>query len=146
MNLIKNFLKKLKPFEKNDPFFGPLTYMKMPKGRLSYWEAKKRFCGGDVELFIDAPAPMQLPNEEQRAFFSDVEKHYDDILPSAVSVILAASQDLHAKNFIPVSFSIPLQPLDKADWEISFEITGNSSPLFSVAMKGIATVSVVIDG
>ena len=156
MSILKSLLKIFRPLIIDDPFFGSLTYMKMPKGRISYWEATRFFAptNREVELFIDTPAPEQPPSDLQRQYFSDVETRFKEILAAAEIVLRPkfeawSRQSLvqpFASEFIMTSFSIPALPLEQADWEISFESQTDKNHLFTVSFKGLNASGVTIDG
>lgn len=82
MRLIRALMNRLRPPQTEDEFFGRLTYMKMPAGSVSYWEAKRTFepTGREIELFVDAPAPLAPPNRDQQRFYQNVASRYRDIL------------------------------------------------------------------
>lgn len=156
MNLISALLKKLRPLEIEDSFFGRITYIKMPKGRISYWEAKRLFkpSSREIELFIDAPAAELPPNDLQRQFFTFVETHFKEIL-KAVEVILRPQFEEWTRKplaepieaeFTMTGFSIPCAPLEQAEWEMSFESKTDANHLFSVSLNGLVAIGVTIDG
>ncbi len=156
MGIITNLLKKLRPPEVEDEFFGRLVYMKMPKGRISYWEAKKVFspAGREIELFIDAPAPGELPGELQRQFFLTAERNHDKILSAVEALLRPWFEEWTRKSltlpfgteFTMTSFSIPNAPIYEAEWEISFESQTDPNHLFTVALRGETATGVSIDG
>lgn len=156
MSILTPFLKKFRPLAIEDPFFGSLTYMKMPKGRVSYWEATRLFSptNREIELFIDAPAPEQPPSESQRRFFSSVEHRFKEVLTSAEVILrprfeewcgLPLGQPFEVE-FTMASFSIPTLPLEQADWEMSFVSQTDENHLFSVAFTGFSANGVTVDG
>jgi hypothetical protein len=130
--------------------------MKMPKGRASYWEAKRKFKHGghDVEVFVDAPAPELPPVELQQRFFSAVEERFEELLVAAESVLRPqferwTRQPLlkpFGEEFTLSSLSVPCKPLDQAEWEMSFESATDPNHLFSVAFHGAVAKGVLIDG
>lgn len=156
MGLLGNLLKKFRVLEVEDEFFGHLTYMKMPKGRISYWEAKRLFSpsGREIELFIDAPGPEQKPAELQRQFCAAVERKYSKILTAVESVLRPQFEEWTRKplavplaaEFTMKSFSIPHAQLDVAQWDMSFESQSDANHLFTVALHGEVATAVTIDG
>jgi hypothetical protein len=156
MSIITSLLKKFRPLVIEDQFFGSLTYMKMPKGHVSYWEATRHFSptNREVELFIDAPAPEQPPSELQRQFFSSVEYRFKEILTSAEAILRSQFEEWCRQplgqpfdvEFTTASFSVPTLPLEQANWEISFVSQTDENHLFSVAFSGLSANGVTIDG
>lgn len=131
MELVRKFVSIFRPFEREDPFFGKLVYMDMGSKKLSYWEARKLFhpTGESIELFIDAPAPKALPSELQRAFYQRVESKYTDLVESALPHIRSSYREYNEspmtvaleQEFFLSSITIPLNPIERAEWELSFE-------------------------
>ncbi|MDP2178492.1 hypothetical protein [Methylicorpusculum sp.] len=156
MSMLTSLLKKLRPLVIEDTFFGSLTYIKLPKGRISYWEAKHVFLptNREVELFIDAPAPEQPPNEVQRQFFLTVDHRFNEILSAAEAVLRPQFEEWCCQplaepfevEFTMTSFSIPAASLEQANWEISFESKADANHLFTVAFSGLAATGVTVDG
>lgn len=154
--MLSNILKKFRPLEFQDEFFGRLIYMKAPKGRISYWEARRVFAstGREIELFIDAPSHEQPPHQVQREFFSAVESRFKEILAATETVLRPqfeewARQPLSEPfelEFTMTSFSIPYTTLDQATWEASFELKTDANHLFTVALRGLVATGVSIDG
>ena len=156
MGILADFLKRFRPLEVADEFFGRLTYMKMPKGRVSYWEATRTFApsGREIELFVDAPGPELLPNESQRQFFLTVEGHYSGIVASVEAVLRPQFEAWcraplalpFEREFTLTSFSIPNMALADAQWEMSFDSHTDQNHLFSVSLVGERATGVTIDG
>ena len=156
MGIFADLLGKTRRLKVDDEFFGHLTYMRMPKGRTSYWEAKRIFSptGRNIELFIDAPAPEQGPNESQRDFFRTVERSYSAICASVDAVVRPQFEawtggPLRAafeREFTMTSFSIPLSAFEEAEWEMSFESQTDEKHLFTVTLRAATAVGVSIDG
>jgi hypothetical protein len=130
--------------------------MKMPSGKQSYWEAKRSFGshGGEVELFIDEPAPEAVPNVEQRAFFSMVEAQVASVMAAAEKVLKPQFEQWSRKplvssfeeEFTPTSFSIPAASSGEPVWEMSFTSKTDENHLFSVSFRGFSATGVSIDG
>jgi hypothetical protein len=146
MGLLEKLLGKLRPLELEDEFFGPLVYMKMPRGKISYWEARRAFSptGAEVELFLDAPAPEQPPDATQREFFAEVERRYAELM-SAVEPLLRSAYERWRdepltgaldEEFTLGSFSIPHAPMAGARWEMTFDSRSDDEHLFSIEMEG----------
>ena len=156
MGMLTNLLNKFRPIEFDDKFFGHLIYMKMPKGRISYWEASRVFSptGQEIELFIDAPAPEQPPDELQRQFLISIESRYREILVAVEAVLRPQFEEWTRKplsgtldtEFTMTSFSIPHAPLQEAQWEMSFDSKSDVNHLFTVAISGYVATGVTIDG
>jgi hypothetical protein len=129
--------------------------MKMPRGRISYWEAKRTFLptNTEIEVFVDAPAPEQVPNEVERQFFNSVCERYDELMASAESVLRPrfgewtrqSMEKPFREEFTLTSFSIPCAALETAEWEMSFESATDRNHLFSVSFTGCAANGVSID-
>jgi len=156
MELLSNLLKKFRPLEVQDDFFGRITYMRMPKGRISYWEAKRVFAptGREIEVFIDAPAPEQAPQQLQREFFLSVENRFKELLAASEAILRPQFEEWVRRplseplerEFTMASFSIPCAALDHATWEVSFESKTDENHLFTVTLHGLAATDVTIDG
>ncbi len=153
--LFSRLLRRFKPLEIDDPFFGRLVYMKISGPGISYWESERQFspCSRQVELLIDAPGPKLPPNEDQREFFNWVEQNYAEILKSIESVARPAMEDLMRKPLMAKysdvigqpfssafhldSFSIPVPRAGVAPkWEMSFESNSDVGFLVTVELIG----------
>jgi hypothetical protein len=156
MGVFTKLFKPLRPLQVDDEFFGRLTYMKMPEGRISYWEASREFSHSEegIEVFIDAPAPEAVPSTDQREFFLTVEREFEKLRRNAARVIQpelerilrrpmgeVPSQDLRIS-----SLSIPNSPLLKAEWDASFELESDPNHLFTVTFKGTDATGVEVSG
>jgi len=156
MGILSNLLNKFRPIEIDDKFFGHLIYMKMPQGRISYWEASRVFSptGQEIELFIDAPAPEQPPDELQRQFLLSIESKYKEILLSVEAVLRPQFEEWTRKplsgtldtEFTMTSFSIPYAALHDAEWEMSFDSRTDANHLYTVTLNGLVASGVTIDG
>lgn len=148
-------LKRFRPLELEDLFFGRIVYMKMPRGRRSYWEARRVFepTGREIEVFVDAPAPQQPPSVGQREFFSAVERDYLRILEAVDGTLRSEFEGWTGKplvgpldaEFTLSGFSIPDAPLEKADWEISFDSASDEGALFTVSLTGMTPTASTVD-
>lgn len=156
MGLFRSLFKRLLPPEIDDEFFGRLIYMKMPKDRDSYWEARCVFSptGTEVNVFIDAPAPMAAPNDAQRKFFRDVVHDYGEI-QAVVAPVLQEQLESWARKpmtrafadeFTLVSFSIPVPSAAEPEWELSFDNRTDENHMFTIQMRGRSPGEVTIDG
>jgi hypothetical protein len=149
-------MNRLRPPAVDDEFFGRLTYMKMRAGSVSYWEAKRAFepIGREIELFIDAPAPLAPPNSDQRRFYENVASRYRDIL-LAIEPLLRREFEAWVHQpmtkavdaeFTLTSFSIPVPSAAEPEWDMSFDSTTDPNHLFTVTLRGQSPQSVTIDG
>jgi len=152
VGFFSDLVKRFKPLEIEDGFFGHLTYMKTPSARISYWEAERRFAptAANVELFIDAPGSKLPPNEKQRAFFNWVEQDYEIILAHIEQVLPSLFERLNQRSLVApfaakfsapfsgmfhlTSFSIPVPCEGVAPaWGMSFE--SNTKPDFLLQVE-----------
>jgi hypothetical protein len=152
--MFRKLLDRFRPVRVEDPFFGPLLYMKMPRDRLSYWEGARRFAatGKTAEVFIDAASPTEPPMQAQRDFFRRLETDY----PEVCSIVADAfAEDEWArklmkgpfeKAFSLSSLSIPLCVEPDEEWEITFRARKDEEHLFSATMSGLAVTGVSVDG
>ncbi len=156
MKVLQELLRRFKPLEIEDAFFGRLIYMKMPKGRISYWEAKRRFLPTktDIELFIDAPGDELPPSELQRHFFTTIERDYIQYIAAADAVLRPEFEKWTRSplstpfeaEFTMTSFSIPNTRIEEAEWDISFESRTDRNHLFTVSFRSKTAREVSIDG
>ena len=156
MGLFTKLLRAVRPLEIEDEFFGHLTYMKMPKGRISYWEAARIFVPRrkSIELFIDAPAPELPPALTQREFFLAVESDFPRVQDGAARLLqpelekslghpISAS---FSEEFMITSISIPNAPLIKAAWDASFESRSDQNHLCTVKFEGFTAIDLEVSG
>ncbi len=150
MSFVSRWVKRFKPLEIEDGFFGHLVYVKATSTKFPYWVAWRHFspCSSEIKLFIDAPGPGLPPNEGQRAFYDWVEQDYKLIfakveiaLPPVFEPLMQEQSMLvpfskvfaapFSTAFHLTSFSMPA-PQDgmEPEWEMSFE--SNSKPDFLV--------------
>jgi hypothetical protein len=128
--------------------------MKMPRGRISYWEGQKPLRTSDVELFIDAPTPEAPPSPLQQQFFMQVEGSLERLFEEANRILRPRFEDWTKRplnvrfdeEFILTSFSIPNTALSDAEWEASFESKSDPNHLFTVTFKGSEATDSTIDG
>lgn len=156
MQLLRKFLKRFRPSEVQDDFFGRITDMRMPKDRTSYWEARRVFAptGREIEVFIDAPAPEQPPQQVQREFFSAVENRFKEVLAACETILRPKFEEwvgrplsgAFDREFTMTSFSIPYATLEQATWEASFESKTDENHLFTVTLQGLVATGITIDG
>lgn len=155
MGLLSALLQRFRPLVIDDEFFGRMVYMRMPKGRVSYWEAQRPFApiGREIELFIDAPSPEQPPDETQRQFFMDLESGYGEIADAIDPALRLVFEEWTRKpleasfteEFTLTSFAIPRAPL-VSPWEMSFDSKSDSNHLFTVTLRGRDVIDVAVDG
>jgi hypothetical protein len=156
MRLIRALVGRLRPVEVYDEYFGRLIYMKVRADSISYWEAKRIFepTGREIELFIDAPAPLAPPNIDQRRFYEDVALRYRSILLSTESLLRPEIErwthgpmiNPFDREFTVSSFSIPVPSESVPQWEMSFDSITVPNELFSVTFRGSNPQSVAIGG
>jgi hypothetical protein len=156
VNFIARLLGAFRPLQITDEYFGSLLYMKMPKGRVSYWEGRKVFrpLGVEVELFVDAPEPQAPPSQLQRDFFAQVEASFSELVASAATIVQPRFEEWthrpmsrpFEQEFTLTSFSIPAAALKNAEWDASFESKTDTNHLFSVSFKGTHARDLTIDG
>jgi hypothetical protein len=148
MSLIRALMNRLRPPAVDDEFFGRLTYMKMRAGSVSYWEAKRRFepIGREIELFIDAPAPLAPPNSDQR--YRDILLAIEPLLRREFEAWVHQPMTTMAVDaeFTLTSFSIPVPSAAEPEWDMSFDSTTDPNHLFTVTLRGHSPQSVTIDG
>jgi hypothetical protein len=154
MGIVDKILSAFRPLQVEDKFFGTLVYMKMPRGRTSYWEAQKKLRTREVELFIDAPAPESPPSTLQQQFFAQVERDLESWFAETDRILRPQFEEwtrrpLTARfedEFTLTGFDIPNVALSDAEWEMSFDSKSDANHMFTVTFKkGVAT-GVAIDG
>src|SRR5438270_13439676 len=86
---LSKLLARLGPKRLNDPFFGPVVFMKARQPCENYWEGASLFSHGDVkreiELFIttDENGPTQL----QRDFYCEIQTRYAEWITEVASLL-----------------------------------------------------------
>lgn len=154
--MLEFLLKRFRPFEMEDPFFGRLVYMKMPRERGSYWEAKRVFgpTGKDIEMLIDAPAARQPPSERQRQFYKAVEDNYAEIFAIAAAAVKPELEEWMQRpvdrpieeDLTMTGFSIPDTELRHAEWDMGFDSASDMSHFINVYFLGMKPTQVSFDG
>lgn len=150
-------LKRFRPFETQDDFFGRLVYIRIPRGpHPSYWEAKRTFgpTGKEIDLLIDAPAERQPPSERQRDFYRKVEQHYPDLLAAAEAAVLPELEawigrplDKPIRDDLTMTgFSIPDADLRHTEWDMAFDSASDMSHFINVYFEGMKPTLVSFDG
>ena len=152
--MFKNFLAGLKPIKIEDPYFGPLLYMKAARGHSSYWEGALNLepLHKRIEVYIDAPSPEEPTSQAQRDFFRWVERDYSSICsiveerfraePWAQQLVSGRFEDA----FCISSLSIPLCRAPGEEWSIVFEAAADEDHIFTVHFQDREVLSVSIDG
>ena len=163
MGFFDRLLQRFQAFRAEDEFFGELCYQKAAPGHASYWEASRIFTPTqqEVELFIDAPAPEQLPSQLQREFFLSVEEMYAHLWPHLESLLsqefgrwCGAVAESFREPAVPVardeftlkSISIPNAKVDEAEWELSFDSKTDRDHSFTIVFSSGRVLDVRIDG
>ncbi len=68
MSFVSRLLKTFLPQERDDPFFGRVKYMKMPRGRILYWEASRLF----IPTFREIELSLMHPHRSSYQMTCDV--------------------------------------------------------------------------
>jgi hypothetical protein len=150
--VFKRFFDRFKPVRLEDPFFGPLLYMKMPRDK-SYWEGWRNFSPLDkkVEVFIDAASPAEATSEPQRHFFRGIERDYRSICADIGDVFRA---DDWAERLMPGTFeedfslgslSIPLCRETDEEWDMSFDALRDDRFSLWVTLRGRVVRHIAVD-
>ena len=123
MRMALEWLKDLmRPIRRVDAQLGAIRYHREAR----FWEGASDFAptGRQVELLIDAS--YRGPTEDQRSFFSELERRYAALLPRIASLLRAGARHATGSDsydFILVAIEIP--PPDalrsSAEWSLSYE-------------------------
>ena len=132
------------PIRIQDPRFGPLRYLRDAR----MWEGTQRFAPVDHEVEVVIFGEAGGPTERQHAFFDELAERYDGLWPAVRDKLEAAARDFGLDGELRFRFdglSIPEQPGDGADWELSYETEPPSRFYFNVLFEGWTPVMVVVD-
>ena len=123
----------LRPIRKRDSRFGDLRYFRSGE----FWEGKVAFqpTGSVVEVLISGTA--MAPTDEQRSFFAEVERRYDELLPAIREILLEARRPTTPDDaqFELICVDIPATPGSHVEWELSYQ-TRPKSWNFTVTLVG----------
>ena len=133
-----------RPIRMQDPDFGPLRYLRDAR----MWEGRLDFAPLGHEVGVVVFGDAGGPTDRQRAFFGELVARYDGLWPAIRGMLEAAARDHGleaATRFRFDCFSIPEQPGDTADWDLSYETEPPSRFYFNVMFKGWTPEMVVVD-
>jgi hypothetical protein len=81
MGLLKELRLRLWPPRLQDPVFGPLLYMHIPRDpSRSYWEGEWLFPPTQTRVTITLPGPLEGPIESGRAFCLALPARFEEII------------------------------------------------------------------
>ncbi len=133
-----------RPIRKQDPRFGPLRYLRDAR----MWEGNRHFAPVGHEVGVVIFGEASGPTDRQCAFFDELAARYGGLWPAIRERLDAAARDYGLEGATQFRFdglSIPEQPGDTADWDLSYETEPPSRFYFNVLFKGWTPVMVVVD-
>ena len=133
-----------RPIRIEDPRFGTLRYLRDAR----MWEGELRFAPLDREVEVVIFGEASGPTDGQRAFYDEVEARYDGLWPTIRERLESAARDYGLdgdQEFRLDGLSIPENPEEAADWDLSYETEPPSRYYFNVLFKGWTPMMVVVD-
>jgi hypothetical protein len=133
MRLLSELKLRFRPPRLQDPVFGPLLYMYIPRDpSRSYWEGEWLFPPTQTKVAISLPGTLEGLNDTGRAFYLKLPTEFDRIMQRARPLLdrvflewigrpLSADlwQDVKLGGFAVENLAV-VPPL----WDVSFETTG----------------------
>ena len=81
MGLLQNFLLQIRPPVLQDPDFGRLLYMHIPRDpSRSYWEAEWLFPPTGTKVAISLPGTLDGPLDSGRAFYLAIPARFTELM------------------------------------------------------------------
>lgn len=134
MNLLQRILAPFKPLALEDPEFGTLLFMHIPRNPAkSYWECEWLFPPTNTRISIALPGSAEGPAASSRAFYLGLTDDFARILNLARPKLDHAirewldrplSADLW-KDVRLSGFGVENPSASPREWDISFETTGS---------------------
>lgn len=130
------------PLRRHDPRLGALRYLRDAR----IWEGRTSFrpIGREIELLVRGEDGG--PTAVQRMFFDEVENRYESLWPTIKKKLAAEALSVGAtaETFELVAVSVPTEPGERAEWELSYESRPRSWH-FTVQMEGWRSRDVVAE-
>ena len=133
MSLFKELSLRFRPPRLQDPVFGPLLFMYIPRDpSRSYWEGEWLFPPTQSKVTVSLPGPVEGPNESGRAFYLGLPARFDEIIvrvkPALDQVFLEwLGRPLSSDIWQDVElggFGIEDPTAASIAWDIAFETKG----------------------
>ena len=133
MRLLNELSLRFRPRRLQDPVFGTLLYMYIPRDpSRSYWEGEWLFPATQTKVAITLPGTVEGPRESGRAFYAAVPARFDDIIARARPALDEVftewlGRPLNADIWQDVAlggFGLEDPDIVPVAWDVGFETTG----------------------
>jgi hypothetical protein len=154
MGLLNKILAPFKPPSIEDPDFGTLLYMDIPRNpSKSYWECEWLFPPTGTRISISLPGNREGPRAEARAFYLGLPADFNRIVDLARPRLdQAIRRWLHRplnddlwKDVSLSGFGVEDPAATPREWDISFETTGSKWLGITIPFVGDEPQDPVID-
>jgi hypothetical protein len=133
MSLFKELSLRWRPRRLQDPVFGPLLFMYIPRDpSRSYWEGEWLFPPTQSKVTVSLPGPVEGPLESGRAFYLGLPARFDEIIvrvkPALDQVFLEwLGRPLNVNMWQDVTlggFGVEDLGAVPPTWDVEFDVTG----------------------
>jgi hypothetical protein len=154
MGLLNELKLRFRPPRLQDPVFGPLLYMYVPRnpGR-SYWEGEWLFPPTETKVAISLPGTLEGPSDSGRAFYLKLPAEFDQILRRARPVLDRVflewiGRPLNADLWQDVTlggFGVENPAVVPTTWDVGFETKGEKWLGITIPFVGDRPQDPVVD-
>ena len=154
MGLLKELRLRLRPPKLEDPDFGPLLFMYIPRDpSKSYWEAEWPFPPTGTQISISLPGSVEGPTEAGRQFYLAIPARFEEILRTVQPILdrvfrESLGRPLHSHLWQDVKlagFGVEDPDVTPPSWDIAFETTGEKWLGILIPFVGNEPQEAVID-
>ena len=154
MGLLKELGLRLHPPTLEDPDFGRLQYMYIPRDpSLSYWEGEWVFPPTGTKVAISLPGSVDGPIESGRQFYLSLPARFEDILRSVRPALegvfgrwLERTMDPDIWREVTLAgFSVDDPDAVPTAWDVSFETTGEKWLGITIPFMGDDPHEAIVD-
>jgi hypothetical protein len=144
-----------KPTKLENEFFGVMLFQKNKKVPLeSYFECRRLFIPSKKIIEIIINGDLSGPTQKQINFFKSIENNYATIIASIIPLIENEFRNWQEdfkitnfqKEFEPVCLNIPNCENEPITWEIAFESEHDLNHTFTLTMRNLEAIDILIDG
>ena len=154
MGLLTELRLRFRPPRRQDPDFGELLYMHIPRDPdRSYWEGEWLFPPTGTRVAITLPGGLEGPQESGRAFCLRLATNFDQIILASTPILDVVFREWIGRPLNPVVWEdvtlagFGVDDLDTAGtvWDVGFEAKGRKRLGITIPFVGDQPQDPVVD-
>ena len=154
MGLLRELRLRFRPPRIEDPAFGPLLFMYIPRApERSYWEGEWLFPPTGTRVSISLPGTIDGPVAEAREFYLALPGSFDRLMQSVRAPLDRVFRDWQQRPLSPdlwqdvklSGFGIDDQGTRPVAWEVSFETIGERWLGITIPFLGDEAQDAIVD-